>query len=57
MKAPQWRRLMARLTPDEYLALVRLEGVPRGIAKALIDARHGFAHEVIAGLCRPRLQL
>jgi hypothetical protein len=47
------RCLLARegnpVTPDERLALQRLAGVPRGIAKTLMLA-HGFTDELIASL-------
>jgi DNA-binding MarR family transcriptional regulator len=41
-------------TPDEYHALLRLAGAPRGIAKSLMLAR-GFTQELIARLVQARL--
>jgi hypothetical protein len=37
------------VTLDEYRTLQRLADVPRGMAKALMQA-YGFTHELIAGL-------
>ena len=42
------------MTSDQFSALQRLAGVPRGIAKTLMLA-HGFTHELIAGLARAGL--
>jgi hypothetical protein len=53
MRSSRNRRFLDRktadVTPYQYRALNRLDGVPRGIAKTLMLA-HGFTHELIASL-------